>query len=270
MNFFLIISLIKMSDNEAINSTDQEEQEYNQEYNPDTIETVVTSYDNIAYNSIADTPTDSDSDNDFFADEGNSDHGNSDGANSDDSSVSGDLYVSNGSESQVGEGPEEVEAPDTPEVICSPISPGSCSCGGSGSSGSGDSGSGSSGSGDSGSGSSLGSVLSDLQPIIEFLTPLMMSYLSSSSSSSSKTPCPATELLSGFNEIWDGLDQIGNKKIRAICFMDRLNKFHETLWKYARENSSKDTSGILGSTALSLTEEKMRNEISNVMKQLSK
>ena len=114
--------------------------------------------------------------------------------------------------------------------------------------------------------------LEDIISMIGMLTPLLTPLLSSYTDESSfnQISCPAKELVSQFNKMWDGLDQMGNKKIRAICFMDRLNKFHQNLWKYAATNASDDKENTFNATALSLTAEKMKGEIDNVMKQLSK
>ena len=112
-----------------------------------------------------------------------------------------------------------------------------------------------------------------MKPYIDLLLPMITSLLSGGSNSSShesKKLCPAEELVSTFNVLCEGLDQMGNKKIRAICFMDRLNKFHKKLWEYSRTNSTSDSKGVFVSTALDLTAQNLRREITNVMKQLSK
>jgi len=80
---------------------------------------------------------------------------------------------------------------------------------------------------------------------------------------------PTYELVSSFNSLSDGLDKIRNDKIRAICFMDRLTKFHEKVGNYDKTNSSSYSSDFMSSTALSLSSDKLRGEMSNVMSQLS-
>lgn len=112
---------------------------------------------------------------------------------------------------------------------------------------------------------------SDLSKYIDMLLPILTSYLTNSMGSGfsyNPKPCPAEELIKEFNNIWEGLDQIANDRVRAICFMDRMNKFHEKLWSYAKSNSK--TNNTFSNSALSQTSDKWRREISNVMVQLTK
>ena len=117
----------------------------------------------------------------------------------------------------------------------------------------------------------------DMSTWINMLLPIFTNLLNSSGSASSlfsglgnnNKVCPAEELVKQFNSIWDGLDRISDDKVRAICFMDRLNKFHERLWAYARSNAVKDVKGTFATSALDMTEEKFHKEISNVMSQLT-
>lgn len=78
-------------------------------------------------------------------------------------------------------------------------------------------------------------------------------------------------MIKEFNGIWEGLDKIENNKIRAICFMNNLNTFHDHIWSYAGKHgiSSKGNDTVT-STVLNLTSEKLRNEINNVMDALCK
>ena len=117
------------------------------------------------------------------------------------------------------------------------------------------------------------------------LLPMITSLLSGSNSSggsgldfsslfpTKKEKCPIVDLIKEFNGLWEGLDSIGNKRVRAICFMNNLNKFHDHIWSYARTHSTStnnEDSSILRSSTLDLTSEKLRREINNVMEELSK
>lgn len=95
-----------------------------------------------------------------------------------------------------------------------------------------------------------------------------MTYLSSSTYKTSsfrpKDKCPMDDIIKDFTGLWDGLNGIENKKVRAICFMNNLNKFHDSIWKYAKTHNNT----TLGETTLNLTLEKLHTEIINVMEQL--
>lgn len=104
--------------------------------------------------------------------------------------------------------------------------------------------------------------------------PLFISALTSGNSifgsgSSSKSKFPISNLVEEFNCLWSGLDRMDNKSVRAICFVDRLSKFHESLWSYAREQCSKGKSDM-SSAVLDLSADKLRSELINVMEQLNK
>ena len=106
------------------------------------------------------------------------------------------------------------------------------------------------------------------EQFITTLTSLLMTYLSSSaykiSSYRPKDKCPMDDIIKDFTGLWDGLNGIENKKVRAICFMNNLNKFHDSIWKYAKTHNNT----TLGETTLNLTLEKLHTEIINVMEQL--
>lgn len=106
------------------------------------------------------------------------------------------------------------------------------------------------------------------EQFITTLTSLLMTYLSSSayktSSTKPKDKCPIDDIIKDFTGLWDGLNGIENKKVRAICFMNNLNKFHDSIWKYAKTHNNT----TLGETTLNLTLEKLHTEIINVMEQL--
>jgi len=106
------------------------------------------------------------------------------------------------------------------------------------------------------------------EQFITTLTSLLMTYLSSSayktSSTKPKDKCPMDDIIKDFTGLWDGLNGIENKKVRAICFMNNLNKFHDSIWKYAKTHNNT----TLGETTLNLTLEKLHTEIINVMEQL--
>lgn len=104
------------------------------------------------------------------------------------------------------------------------------------------------------------------EQLITTLTSLLMTYLSSSTykTSSTKDKCPIDDIIKDFTGLWDGLNGIENKKVRAICFMNNLNKFHDSIWKYAKTHNNT----TLGETTLNLTLEKLHTEIINVMEQL--
>lgn len=104
------------------------------------------------------------------------------------------------------------------------------------------------------------------EQFITTLTSLLMTYLSSSAckTSSTKDKCPIDDIIKDFTGLWDGLNGIENKKVRAICFMNNLNKFHDSIWKYAKTHNNT----TLGETTLNLTLEKLHTEIINVMEQL--
>lgn len=106
------------------------------------------------------------------------------------------------------------------------------------------------------------------EQFISTLTSLLMTYLSSSayktSSTKPKDKCPMDDIIKDFTGLWDGLNGIENKKVRAICFMNNLNKFHDSIWKYAKTHNNT----TLGETTLNLTLEKLHTEIINVMEQL--
>ena len=116
--------------------------------------------------------------------------------------------------------------------------------------------------------------------IVKSLIPIITSLLNSRISSSlglglckTKESCYADELLNEFNDLWSGLDNFTDNKIRAICFMNNLNKFHDHIWSYAKKHSSKNSDETkqnnIFSTTLDLTSEKLCCEINNVMEQLN-
>ena len=102
------------------------------------------------------------------------------------------------------------------------------------------------------------------EQFITTLTSLLMTYLSSSASFKPKEKCPVDDIIKDFTGLWDCLNGIENKKVRAICFMNNLNKFHDSIWKYAKTHNNT----TLGETTLNLTLEKLHTEIINVMEQL--
>lgn len=110
------------------------------------------------------------------------------------------------------------------------------------------------------------------EQFISILSSLLTTYLTQSAYSSSKPSfsrskdtCPINKIIKDYNNLWEGLNDIENKKIRAICFMNNLSRFHESVWSFARKHDDK----LLTKTALDLSSEKLRNEILNVMNQLN-
>ena len=109
------------------------------------------------------------------------------------------------------------------------------------------------------------------EQFISILSSLLTTYLTQSAYSSSKPSfsrskdtCPINKIIKDYNNLWEGLNDIENKKVRAICFMNNLSRFHESVWSFAKKHDDK----LLTKTALDLSSEKLRNEILNVMNQL--
>lgn len=108
-----------------------------------------------------------------------------------------------------------------------------------------------------------------LMTLMPLLTPLMTSYLSKPTTSNTGK-CPVSDnIIDIFGSLWDGLDHVSNKKLRAICFLNNLNKFHATLMSkietHCYSSNLQSSNDKLVPTVFSLTCEKLRNEICNVM-----
>lgn len=156
-----------------------------------------------------------------------------------------------------GEGGEaeyqtDTDTPSVPDCCTTPC------CGGSGSSGFG------SGSGDL----DINSLVNTISALLPTLLPLF-SGSGSSGPGWGQQKSGWEDLYSQWETLWCGLDQISNPQIRAICFIDRLNKFHDYFWDKCPISS---TSGepTAKSTAASLIRSQLRSEITNVMEQLTK
>lgn len=115
---------------------------------------------------------------------------------------------------------------------------------------------------------SFTNLINGLAPII---TPLLTAYLSSSMASgfaNHKKECPVNDIISSFTGLWEGLNEIENKKLRAICFMNNLNKFHDHVSTYVNKHVPEKNQTLV-TTTLNLAGEKLRREIINVMEQLN-
>ena len=115
---------------------------------------------------------------------------------------------------------------------------------------------------------SFTNLINGLAPII---TPLLTAYLSSSMASgfgNHKKECPVNDIISSFTGLWEGLNEIENKKLRAICFMNNLNKFHDHVSTYVNKHVPEKNQTLV-TTTLDLAGEKLRREIINVMEQLN-
>lgn len=178
-----------------------------------------------------------------------------------------------GGEEEVGGGEEEAEetcsgpcsgCPNcSPQPTFAPTSVPDCTtspCCSSGSSGS---------SGSSSGGLDIEMIVNTISTLLPLFTSLNSMGSSSLFSSSSPEKCSRSlklvEIAEQFQTLCDGLDSISNDKIRAICFMDRLNKFHDHFWN----DETVSTTGDVEGTASTLMRRRIQGEISNVMEQLT-
>lgn len=74
------------------------------------------------------------------------------------------------------------------------------------------------------------------------------------------------EVVEELSGVWEGLEIVTKPKLRYICFIDRLNRFHNFLWKQLGKNSSESYDGYY----LESLQSKLEMELSNIIDLIDK